>query len=88
VEPPEPIPEGGLTIGHMQDEMLKLAPRKGDGPFVLDNPADPHEISGVDVVPPSDGTLTAAADDRPARTVAVLEQWLDAIHVSRQGRHS
>jgi tetratricopeptide (TPR) repeat protein len=48
---------------------------------------EPDATTGVDVVPPSDGTLTVAADDRPARTIAALEQWLDAIHVSRQERH-
>ena len=32
-------------------------------------------------------TLTPALDDRAARTVAALEQWLDAIHVARADRH-
>jgi len=31
VEPAESGPSGGLTLQHMQDELLKLAPGKGDG---------------------------------------------------------
>ncbi|HEY3043423.1 MAG TPA: tetratricopeptide repeat protein [Vicinamibacterales bacterium] len=34
------------------------------------------------------GTLTANTDDRATRTVAALEQWLAAINVSRDQRHS
>ena len=151
VEPARPAPAGGLTLEHMQDELLKLGPKKkGDGsrlpppdldpelaqtwplggqvlaettPVPISPPtaADPRETTPVpfshrpfdefSVVPgevedrqaqgiPStsrdavegglapDGTLTASADDRAARTVTALEQWLAAIHVSREDRHS
>jgi hypothetical protein len=47
----------------------------------------PWNDEGNDV-PPSDGTLTPSADDRATRTVAALEQWLAAIHVSREERHA
>ena len=96
----------GLTLEHMQDELLKLAPKKGDGshlpaaklgaesgqssPLGGQLPAEmtPVPISG-DPEPDSgaSGTLTTSADDRATRTVAALEQWLAAIHVSREDRH-
>jgi tetratricopeptide (TPR) repeat protein len=152
VEPATPASSGGLTLQHMQDELLKLAPRKGDGshlsatdlgpesaesgPFggqvsaektpvpisQADTPAAPdasredagsHDAepspepsppsaqstqrhifsaisadSAVSVVPPPDGRLPGSADDRATRTVAALEQWLAAIHVTREDRHA
>jgi tetratricopeptide (TPR) repeat protein len=106
IEPVKSAPAGGLTLEHMQDELLKLAPKKGDGshlpaaelgaesahssPLGGQLPAEmtPVPISGD---PEADsgagGTLTASADDRATRTVAALEQWLAAIHVSREDRH-
>ena len=71
IEPAKPAPAGGLTLQHMQDELLKRAPPP--------KAAAAHEV---------DRTLTASADDRATRTVAALEQWLAAIHVSREDRHS
>jgi len=147
VEPAKPAPSGGLSLQHMQDELLKLAPRKGDGshlaaaapsaesaqsgpfggqvspektpvPISQDLQADTPEAgsheaepspeqsppsaqsaqrnifpaisadSAVNVVPPLDGRLPGSADDRATRTVAALEQWLAAIHVSREDRHA
>jgi tetratricopeptide (TPR) repeat protein len=128
IEPSKPAPTGGLTLAHMQDELLKHAPppkasKKEDsaqtGGFggqawaektpvpisaehetQADNPAKAgfHDGAGshdglrldpaANVVPPADGTLAAAADDHAARTVAALEQWLAAIHVSRDQRNS
>jgi len=143
VEPTKPALPGGLTLEHMQDELLKLAPppAKPDRGVRLqaDNPAkagshetSSHETSppeassretsshqagsqetaptpeqppqsppstqrtvssaisadsAVNVAAPPSGTLTASADDRAARTVTALEQWLAAIHVSREDRH-
>ena len=98
IEPAKPAPAGGLTLQHMQDELLKRAPPRPKPPA----PQPPQSAqsterrvasalsadSAVDVVPPSDGTLTASAGDRATRTVAALEQWLAAIHVSREDRHS
>ena len=154
IEPAKPAPAGGLTMQHMQDELLKLAPPppKPDRGVRLqaDNPAKAnpakagsHEAASTETTqfegqvsaettpvpfsaptstaaaptsadapeetpvpispePPAaaaapnpaeagsheDGTLTAGADDRATRTVAALEQWLDAIHVSRDQRNS
>ena len=117
VEPPKVAPSGGLTLAHMQDELLKLAlpikpdpegkgvgshlPPSGSSP----ESAEPLEFGGqvwpektpvafsagdevrsneTDAAP--SGTLTSAADDRATRTVAALEQWLAAIHVSSDQR--
>ena len=115
VEPVKSGPPGGLTMQHMQDELLRLAPRKGDGshlsaavlgsesghvsaektPVPISPPvlADPAEMTPVPVSPSRErgsaasGTITPSADDRATRTVAALEQWLAAIHVSREDRH-
>jgi tetratricopeptide (TPR) repeat protein len=94
VEPAEPAPAGGLSMQHMQDELLKLtpiAPKKGDrshSPDLVQSGSAISADSAVRVDPPQDGTLTARADDRATRTVAALEQWLAAIHVSREERHA
>jgi tetratricopeptide (TPR) repeat protein len=141
VEPATPAPSGGLSLQHMQDELLKLAPRKGDGSHLSaahlgEESAQTGPITGqvspektpVPISPPlstdsaemtpvpisqgdipadrlrqgqgaldagshetgfaASGTLTASADDRAARTVAALEQWLAAIHVTREDRHA
>ena len=122
VEPAKAGPSGGLTMQHMQDELLKLAPRKGDGshlsaaalgaesaqsgpsggqvspektpvPILPPVVAESTEMTPVPISPsrgsaPASGTLTPSADDRATRTVAALEQWLAAIHVSREDRHA
>jgi tetratricopeptide (TPR) repeat protein len=132
VEPAKPAPSGGLTLQHMQDELLKLAPRKGDGshlspadlgsesahngqlrgqvspektpvpisppqsalisPPLSAHPAEmtpvPFSQSAETADTPASGTLTTRADDRATRTVAALEQWLAAIHVSRKEQRS
>ena len=122
VEPVTSGPPGGLTMQHMQDELLRLAPRKGDGshlsaavqasesaqsgpfggqvspektPVPISPPvlADSAEMTPVPISPSRErgsaasGTITPSADDRATRTVAALEQWLAAIHVSREDRH-
>src|ERR1700682_1567139 len=61
VEPAKPAPSGGVTLQHMEDELLNLAPRKGDGSHL--SPAD--LAAGT----PASGTLTTSADDRATRTV-------------------
>ena len=58
----------------------------GPTPVPFLPPAVPAASEMIPV--PFFSTLAAAADDRAARTVAELEQWLDAIHVSRAHRHS
>ena len=123
VEPVKPVPAGGLSLQHMQDELLKLTPKKGDGNHFA--PADaasepaptwqierhnaaettpvpisasvsaPDSIDSAEMTPvpfsqesAASGTLAPSADDRATRTVAALEQWLAAIHVSRDDRHA
>jgi len=134
VDPPKPLPTGGLTLAHMQDELLKRTPqvaqpkpdrgeKKGDGdqippsdlgpgwarpqkagvetaaeqrgemaaektpvPFSVNPETESHETHNV--AESDSGTLTAAADVHATRTLAALEQWLAAIHVSRHQRHS
>ena len=110
VEPAEPAPVAGLSMQHMQDELLRLAPSSKVtatevAPAPPTPPAPPQSPESTEstertassaiaadfaanVLPPSDGTLTASADDRATRTVAALEQWLAAIHVSREERHA
>ena len=141
IEPARPAAADGLTLQHMQDELLKYATplpdgvkkwKKWDGshfpppgldpesaqtrrlggqvssektpvpllpdeaapepqsPLSKESPVAPavSAESAVDVVPPPNGTLTASTDDRATRTVTALEQWLAAIHVSREDRHS
>jgi tetratricopeptide (TPR) repeat protein len=135
IEPAQPAPSGGLTLQHMQDELLKHAPPppkaapaaqvapppKPDRGVRLqaDNPAQannsdnannpakagshetaleaapeaapevlaaPEAPAPIPIDSAGSATLTAAADDRATRTVAALEQWLAAIHVSREPR--
>ncbi len=120
VEPAKPPAPGGLTLEHMQHELLKhAAPRKGDGshvpasvpgskqakngqiegqaapemtpvPFseaVEEGPAETTPVP-FSADPTASGTLTTAPDDRATRTVTALEQWLAAIHGSREDRHT
>jgi hypothetical protein len=65
-------------LAHMQDELLKHAPP------VAFSAGDEVRSNEIDAAP--SGTLTSAADDRATRTVAALEQWLAAIHVSSDQR--
>jgi tetratricopeptide (TPR) repeat protein len=104
VEPVKPAPVGGLTLQHMQDELLRHAPKKGDvsppvsAPISMDSAEvtpEPRDVAEMTPVPLSQatdsaagGTLTPSADDRATRTVAALEQWLAAIHVSREDGHA
>jgi len=109
VEPAKPAPASGLTLQHMQDELLKLAPKKtelvGQLPAELTPVPISEDVQHEDAAAQEDvgshedagaygtdsaasGTLTTRADDRATRTVAALEQWLAAIHVSREDRHA
>ncbi len=131
IEPAKPAPSGGLTLQHMQDELLKHAPPPPKAPAAQVAPPPPKAAPAPEVPPapkpdPSvrlqadtpieaefrefdrgfrrradtparpqsheaaakAGSLTAPADDRAMRTVAALEQWLAAIHVSRQQRNA
>ena len=92
IEPAKPAPSGGLTLQHMQDELLKHAPPRPQSPQSAQSTQRSASSaisadSAVNVTPQAGGTLTAAADDRATRTVAALEQWLAAIHVPREPRN-
>jgi tetratricopeptide (TPR) repeat protein len=96
VEPAKQAPASSLTLQHMQDELLKLAPKKAElveqvpaemtpvpiSEDVQHEDAGSHEDAGAyGTDSAASGTLTTSADDRATRTVAALEQWLAAIHV-------
>jgi tetratricopeptide (TPR) repeat protein len=151
IEPAKPPPSDGLTLQHMQDELLKhapppkaataaqvgppppkAAPAKTGFPEIdrseendrsirvqPENPANrlrqgyggqtfaiaqAREAGSQQAAPEllraaeaptsisrdfaASGPPTAEFDDRARRTVVALEQWLTAIHVSREQRHS
>jgi len=95
VEPAAAAESSGLTMAHMQEELRRQAP----APVVVAPPKpvlesvpvpqveEPAEAS-IDAADAQVGDMfTSAVDDRATRTVAALEQWLDAIHVTRADRH-
>jgi tetratricopeptide (TPR) repeat protein len=80
IEPkPPPASADGLSFAQMQTELLNLAPpppRPAPAPVPVVHaapplPAPPHE------------SADSAERHAAVRTLAVLEQWLDAIHVTR-----
>ena len=75
--PSSPNTQSAVFSASSVDPVVDVGPRAR---LQADNPV---EADGDE----ADGMLTAAADDRATRTVAALEQWLAAIHVSREQRH-
>ena len=76
----------GSTLLTVDPELAELV----EGRIEADNPAEAgsHDQAGShEADSAASGTLTAAADDRATHTVAALEQWLAAIHVSREQPH-
>ena len=93
VEPAATTESSGLTMAHMQEELRRQTP----APVLAAPPEpalepvpqveEPAELS-IDAADAQVGDMfTSAVDDRATRTVAALEQWLDAIHVTRADRH-
>ena len=95
VEPVAAAERSGLTIAHMQEELRGQALP----PAVTAQPERVHEsVPAPPIEEPMDAStdvadaqvgdmFTSAVDDRATRMVAALEQWLDAIHVTRADRH-
>jgi tetratricopeptide (TPR) repeat protein len=51
--------------------------------------AEPADVAEVEVAPPIEEPVPSEAElEHAARTVAALEQWLDAIHVTRADRRA
>src|SRR6267142_2600127 len=94
VEPPKPkVASDGLSFDQMQSELLKLAPRPtvpaavapaaqvappppAPSPIPI---AEPAAVAEVEVAPPIEEPVPSEAElEHAARTVAALEQWLDA----------
>ena len=77
VEPPRvPRASEGLSLEQAQDEFLKHLP-----------PPPPAKAAPVSIASPVED-LEDAARARTQRVLAALEQWLDAIHVTRVERHA
>jgi tetratricopeptide (TPR) repeat protein len=77
VEPPlVPRASEGLSLEQAQDEFLKHVP-----------PPPPPKAAPVALVSPVDD-VEDAERTRAQRTIVALEQWLDAIHVTRVDGHT
>lgn len=77
VEPSQPADDDGLSFEQVRDELLKHAPAP--------KPAPPPEPPSAPVVA---GAFDDPARERATRTIAALEQWIDAAHVARADRRT
>ena len=77
VEPSKPAAGDGLSFEQVRNELLKHAPAP--------KPAPPPEPPAASVVA---GVPDDTARERASRTIAALEQWIDAVHVARADRHA
>jgi hypothetical protein len=60
-----------------------------DAADVADSPDSPDSPHRETLAPPVQEPVASGADfEHATRTVAALEQWLDAIHVARADRRS
>ena len=96
--PPPPASADGLSLAQVEQEFLQQAvppppvttasyfsslaapPPAPSAPPVAAIPIAPMPVAPVEPVEPSDDV---AAREQALKTIAVLEQWLDAIHVPR-----
>ena len=104
VEPPKPtVASDGLSFDQMRSELLKLAPPPpSPEPVTMaeitDTISEPSPPAPMPIEAPVVEDALAPAPHEPvasdaelehaARTVAALEQWLDAIHVARADRRT
>jgi tetratricopeptide (TPR) repeat protein len=103
VEPPKPrVASEGLSFDQMQSELLKLAPPPpSPSPVTIDDilspppafsepaPSIEEPVVESELAPvPQEPVASDAEHEHATRTVAALEQWLDAIHVARAERRS
>lgn len=77
VEPAKPAAGDGLSFEQVRNELLKHAPAPKQAP--------PPEPPTAPVVA---GVLDDTARERASRTIAALEQWIDAAHVARADRRT
>jgi tetratricopeptide (TPR) repeat protein len=93
---PAAAERSGLTMANMQEELQRQAPALATiapaGPVHEPVPVPQIEETADASADAADAQvgdmLTSAVDDRAIRMVAALEQWLDAIHVTRADRHA
>ena len=90
VEPiPPPASADGLSFEQVQNEFLQnLAPppaRPVPPPSAPEPPVEPLPAASATVEDPVPDT---AERDQALQVIAVLEQWLDAIHVARAQPHA
>lgn len=77
VEPPPPLASAdGLSFEQAQDEFLKHLPPPASAP----QPTAPPPVERVEGL---ERSVDVAARGQALQVIAVLEQWLDAIHVAR-----
>ena len=82
VAPPPPEPAPATSPAHVAPPPPPPAP----SPIPI---AEPAAVAEVEVAPPIEEPVPSEAElEHAARTVAALEQWLDAIHVIRADRRS
>jgi len=82
VAPPPPEPAPATSAAHVAPPPPPPAP----SPIPI---AEPAAVAEVEVAPPIEEPVPSEAElEHAARTVAALEQWLDAIHVTRADRRA
>ena len=90
VEPPAPPASAdGLSFEQAQDEFLKNLPPPAQAPIPPATPppgGEPTEANEASPVEPAGDRFEDAARNEALRVIAVLERWLDAIHVARAQR--
>ena len=88
--PPPPASADGLSFEQAQHEFLKNLPPpvQAPSPSVPAPPlVEPAEATEADPIEPvRDRSEDPAAREKALQTIAVLERWLDAIHVARAQR--
>jgi tetratricopeptide (TPR) repeat protein len=94
-EPPHQTPPEPVQLA--TDRPSSVPPVVPPPPDATGETSEPYAIEEIEVwngdtspaasVMSVGDTLTPPIDDRAMRTVAALEQWLHAIHVSRVDRH-
>jgi tetratricopeptide (TPR) repeat protein len=91
VEPPPPVADEGLSLEQMKRELAARVPpvAKPAAAAAAPEPAVPQQSTAEDA---KEETMNVSHPhperDRAVRTIAALEEWLDAVHVARADRRS
>jgi tetratricopeptide (TPR) repeat protein len=90
VEPPKPpAADEGLSFAEVESEFLKNLPPPPPPPALVESRIQTSDVGIREAEGPPAAELpvqsgeTDAGRERAVKTIAALEQWLDAIHVTR-----